>query len=356
MQLSNTTPLQARVLLHETEDPTVRAGLILAKATYRFDASGHLSLDQEQPVPVLLEDQPTLLGLIPRDDLVFCTRHLEVLLLGSARPSNAVQQFLVSVAVGQVRQALLVTGDRCFSTDGRITAPVPFEVMPLVWERAFGGRTEVFLDADASIQVAHATNPDGRGFDPAPAAQTLAAQVYTAPGFPRWSGPRQLPNVEHPDCPVTSPEDDPEPAGFGPVPLASPLQIKRFMQNMPVAEAAENPEILAPEANPEAYHRAAPGLVLPLPPAGAEVRLSGLTPWGEAAFYLPLLRVFVDYRVGARHGTRELAPVRLLLLSDEARFSLLFMHRFAYPFSAGEDRALRLRLDGGWFSTQNEEV
>ena len=64
----------------------------------------------------------------------------DVLLIGSAwapdkRPVTRMQ---VGMSVGGPQKTILVTGDRVWR-DGQPSDPQPFESMPLVWERAFGG-------------------------------------------------------------------------------------------------------------------------------------------------------------------------------------------------------------------------
>lgn len=106
----------------------------------------------------------------------------DVTLTGHAYPSRRVENVAhVAFSFGRIRQAAAVFGDR--EWDGsRLTAPRPFERMPLVWERAYGG--EGFED-----------NPCGHG----------VAQVL-------------LPNVEHPEHLIRSPKDRPRPVCFAPIP------------------------------------------------------------------------------------------------------------------------------------------
>src|SRR5690606_30646791 len=81
--------------------------------------------------------------------------------------------------------------------DRRATEPLPFDAMPLDWRHAYGGPS-------------YADNPRGRG-----AEEEIVNGVRT----------RRLPNIEPLDGRMTRPDQQPEPAGFGPV---SPMWPRRF--------------------------------------------------------------------------------------------------------------------------------
>ncbi len=101
----------------------------------------------------------------------------------------------VAVRVGERKKELYVFGDRRWESSGqqaRISSLAPFQVMPLTWERAFGGK-------------GFAPNPKGKGFVP---AQT-----------PWGEDVRFLPNIERPGRMIGSPDDHPEPACFAPLDL-----------------------------------------------------------------------------------------------------------------------------------------
>lgn len=351
MDLANTTPLTAQLFVGQTDDPELRAGCIVAKATYRFDRDGALLMDLERPEPILSSDRATPLGLLPRDDLLFCQEHLEVILLGSAKAPGGARQLEVALTVADQRRTLSVSGDRSWdTTSGQVTEAAPFASMPLSWERAFGGTQEVWLTPDTKVELPHALNPAGRGFDPRPQIQGLARGVYTADSYPRWEDQHTLPNVEAPDRRVTSPEDDPPPTCWAPAPLDSALFLARLGGvvdvNSDQAQAPDTAALAARAVHPEVLHRAHPTWVIPPPPnRGTVVHMQGLTPWGSASFTLPSPRLACDWRLGDRVGQRALHLARLVLLPDEARFYLVHFCRFTYRPGNGKTRALRLRLE-----------
>jgi len=90
-----------------------------------------------------------------------------------------------------------VFGDRAWSWDSLtetwvMSEPTPFTVMPLRWERAFGGMMD-------------RRNPVGKGQDVDPLADP------EAPSYP-------LPNVEDPANLIRNPNDSPDPVGLAPIP------------------------------------------------------------------------------------------------------------------------------------------
>lgn len=130
----------------------------------------------------------------------------EVLLVGACYPASgqATQAAKVRLAVAGVDKTLYVFGDRHWKrglTGPTPSEPVPFTRMPLDWSRAFGG-------------AGYARNPLGRG----------ACETPTPDG----DCLRPLPNLEDPQSLVASPDDRPEPVGFGPTPAHWPQRRERL--------------------------------------------------------------------------------------------------------------------------------
>ena len=110
-----------------------------------------------------------------------------VLLLGTCHTPKGVpvDRCPVSFAVGKWQKQLLVMGTRSWQPQvggGYTISPAnAFTQMPLTWENAFGGPD-------------YPRNPAGKG-----------------------AGTAELPNVELPGAPVTSPTSNVPPASFGPI-------------------------------------------------------------------------------------------------------------------------------------------
>ncbi len=348
MKLLNVHPLTT--LLSVSAIPgyeSVRAGMLVAKATYRV-VDGQAELETQKPAPILIKDTPVLcedvlLGELPRDDMLRSDPAFEVILLGRAYASRGkpCAQMKVAIGVGVVRRELLVTGDRMWTKTllgRRIEPPRPFTNMPLAWERAFGGSAVVEIDRESFVDVCDVRNAVGRGFDPAPDAKGLAKHLKSPKPYPIFSPDRILPNVEFPAQAIRAWEDRPEPACWATVPMTSAIHALR----MPVAPGKA-------EAGPGLFHRAHPDWVLPqLPPARSPVTVEGVTPDGRWSFTLPTLQVWLDVLAGGREQHIQALPQMLVLLPEERTFQLVYRGFFTVPPPAGEPRSARVRLAEGW--------
>lgn len=118
----------------------------------------------------------------------------EVLLYGSAHSPQGKRttQMLVTLSIGKLTKSLQVTGDRIWQKgffSRKATNPAPFDIMPLTWERAFGGQQ-------------NPSNPVGQGaLSQGESGETLVA----------------LPNVEYVGQTLTSPKKHVQAAGYGPL-------------------------------------------------------------------------------------------------------------------------------------------
>lgn len=351
MDLTNRTPLPAALSVTELSPELPRVCFLAAKATWRWDEGGQLTLDTQEPFGILDEDEETDVGLLPRDNLPRRDEAFEVIVLGAAYPPGGrpATWCPVRMQVGAVHHDLLVIGDREWlpvdapTTQRVISDPVPFTRMPLTWDRSFGGSATVLLDPDAEVTVSHGMNPLGTGFDPAPAARILARQIGTPEGWPRVDRRRRLPNIERPDDRVANWASDPRPGGWATIPLDSPMHGRRLIDS----------DALVREPNPswphhEALYRAHPEWILPLPEGGCPVVLDGLTPEGRVVLHLPRLRVIMDWLIGGDRGSLELRPHTLVLLPEQRRLYIVYRTHFNVP-RPGVERALRLRTAEGWY-------
>ena len=124
---------------------------------------------------------------------------VDVIVNGHAVAPNGkkTERVLVDVRVGDVHKRALVNGDRRWRPDGVPGSPQPFETMPIVYERAYGG-----YDTRAENPAQHKVelrNPVGVGFQGVP-SKDPAIQT-------------EVPNVEYRGQPITSKARS-EPAGL----------------------------------------------------------------------------------------------------------------------------------------------
>jgi uncharacterized protein YjbI with pentapeptide repeats len=117
----------------------------------------------------------------------------EFLVYGYAYPRERPNAVAVRARLGTREKTLLVFGDRYWKGI-RATEPIPFERMPLTWDRAYGGE-------------GYAPNPAGRG----------RAVI---------DGRRWLPNIELPGSRLLAPDDVVTPAGFGMLDVTHPQRAR----------------------------------------------------------------------------------------------------------------------------------
>ncbi|ATB51508.1 DUF2169 family type VI secretion system accessory protein [Corallococcus macrosporus] len=201
--IDNRTPFACEPFVLPDEDgrPTL---VLVVKATYRL-GQGALRLAEKQ-VPVnaggtwwgppeasSYRYEPECAPFKPAADIVLVGH-------AHARERNTTS-LLVSLKVGTAQKAVRVVGDRVwFKSLGSVsmTRPLPFERMPLRYERAFGG-----WDRGAPDPARHAfepRNPVGVGF-----------RVDSR----SFEGELRLPNLEDPEHPLKQPGQRVPPAGFG---------------------------------------------------------------------------------------------------------------------------------------------
>lgn len=185
--------------------------LVVVKATFDIQPDGSCRLAaKNEPVRQMAEAygefgqsslryEADLLAVKPTADILV---HGDVM----APKGKRVTALDVLLRVGTINKHLRVTGDRIWEKGVfggiRMSAPEPFERMPLVYERAYGG-----WDRSASEVENHrleGRNPVGTGF---------AVRVENCAGL-------GLPNIEYPDQLISTWKDRPSPAGFNAIDCA----------------------------------------------------------------------------------------------------------------------------------------
>jgi hypothetical protein len=203
LEIENGTPFAFAPLFLAGEDG---APLLvpLVKATFAIGPRG-LSLAEVQREPALAgeaygDPEKTSWRYEPEGSLP--KPATDVVLVGSAvAPRPGTTEMLVAFQVGPVRKGIRVLGERALfksvSAAG-MTKPVPFERMPLVWERAFGG-----WDRSNPDPAKHACEP-----------RNPLGVAFRGPGGRLEEGMR-APNLEDPAVPYRGFGDRPAPVGFG---------------------------------------------------------------------------------------------------------------------------------------------
>jgi hypothetical protein len=313
--LVNRTPFSAERTWTRDREGAHR-WLVAVKATFALDARGRCAPAEEQ-APVLLAPEytgePGKSSLRYEADLTPMKPVTDVLLNASAHApgGRAVKRVDVSVRVGPVRKVLAVHGERVYyrgAAGMTMTSPRPFETMPIVYERAFGGVDA--SDPEPKRQGHDPRNPIGRGFALRPAS------LHERPAH----------NVEYPGAPEGARV---APAGFGAI--AAYWSPRRELAGTYDVRWEKTRKPLLPEDYDERFVLCAPADQRPAAPlvGGEPVELTNLTPEGRLHFTLPMLRLTFQTFFGRRRVEHEGRLATVVLEPDARRVLLVWQTELA---------------------------
>jgi hypothetical protein len=284
LELNNRIPFPVAVLPF-TDKAGIDHAAVVIKATWTIGSADEPALAEEQRKIALVDDrngdQPTASLRYP-SDAGWPKLATDVVLVGHAiAGSGRATSVDVGLRVGALEKTVRVFGDRVWFKAGGswgITRPQPFERIPLIYERAYGGKDETHRDP--KVHGWERRNPAGTGF-------AAAADPARLDGL-------ALPNLEDPRAPIASWDDRPPPAGFGAIdgywdPRA------RFAGTYDDAWKAARAPLLPDDFDPRFFNVAHPDLVAPGHLVGGEpVSITNTTPGGRVAFRLPRRRLLVS--------------------------------------------------------------
>ena len=199
LELSNNTPFSCEQL-PLTNKKGANILRIVLKGAYQLNDQGQLEVAQEQP-EIVMEDidwgEPAESSVRYESDITLDKPFTDLIVNGHAYapPGHLVRHMEVELTYQrQFTKRLRVFGNRVW-TKGFIgwgmTRPQPFEKMPIVYDRAYGGSDE---------QGSEPRNRIGTGYT------SKLNKDFT--GLP-------VPNVEFPNKLIKNPRNEPPPAGFG---------------------------------------------------------------------------------------------------------------------------------------------
>jgi hypothetical protein len=324
LQLKNETPFTAKLFLLP-DAAGIETVFTVVKAT--FALTPQLRLAEEQ-VPVAPVDahhgDPALTSVRVPSDVSLSKQGTDVLVLGSAWAPGGkpTWQSDVSVRVGPVAKTARIFGDRVWDagpTGAAVSWVAPFDRMPLVWERAFGG-----TDLTEQGPIADWRNPVGKGFRASGSLNALAGAA--------------LPNIEDPAALISSPRDTRAPTGFGPI--AAHWEPRRsFAGTYDESWQRTRAPYLPHDFDARFLQLAPPGLVVAGHLRGGElVDIRGATPDGVLQCALPGFQLGVTYRLD--EGSRQRAAVLDTVIIETDVQRLVMVWRTALPC---DKKALKVR-------------
>jgi hypothetical protein len=314
-EINNATPYAFENLYLLDEEG--RALLVaVVKATFSVDAAGSCTLAEKQaPVQVAGETfgDPATTSYRYEPELAFIKLATDVVLIGHAYPRRETDtEVSVTLEAGPLAKRAQVFGDRSWIRVGNDIAISPaqrFVRMPLCYERAFGGWDR--SAPDPARHVCDRRNPVGTGF---------RADGSFEEGV-------RLPNVEDPKARIQSPQDRPEPVGFG---FTSPDWLNRAQWAGTYDEAwqRERAPLLPRDFDRRFFNSASAGLVAPEYFRGDEpIAASGVLPGAERFVATlpgkPSPAVAVHMRTGAAVNMETVLDT-VILEPDERRVQLVW--------------------------------
>ena len=312
LQLRNRTPFAASFALLPDE-AGIDTLFVMAKGGFNIGPQWTLLDEQVPPIEAdIYWGDPQATSLRYASDYHIGKPATDVIMSGLACTpgKQEVRTLDVSLTVGQLNKNIRVLGDRRW-VDGRISDPAPFQTMPMVYEKAFGG-THLL---DGEVESAEQRNPLGRGY----AGNRTLAQMNGVP----------LPNLEDPQCLIRQYSDTPMPACFG---FVAPGWQPRAQYAGTYDEAWQisRAPFLPVDFDSRFLNMAHPDLVCPGYLKGGEpVSISGMHPAGELNFNLPRLKLVSQFRQGDRHSSVEFDLETLILEPNLLQLSMVW--RAAYP-------------------------
>jgi hypothetical protein len=250
--------------------------IVVVKSTFSILPDGSTTPADKQPavcsVPEYL-GAPGESSLRLDTDLIRVKPATDVVVLGHAHAPHGrpVTHLAVTLKTIAFEKTLRVSGDRYWRKTRAgvsLTSPEPFVTIPIVYERAFGGRRR---SDDPMVVDVIDRNPVGTGF---------GDELETA-------GEMRAPNVEYPSELVSSVTKRPRPAGFGP--LSAHWMPRRQWAGTYDAKWERDRKPLVPEDLDDRFFLSAPDdqqlrahLV-----GGESIELRNMTPNGLLRFDLP---------------------------------------------------------------------
>lgn len=304
------------------------------KATFDLGSDGAVEPAQEQcqlSFGDVFAGAPGSSSLIYESDANWGRQATDVAFIGYAYPQReGDRETDVELVVGDARKQARVFGDRHWTGGiaARISAPQPFERIPLVYERAFGGVDDSPEDGgDAESEV---RNPAGVGLR---ARRSRRPIEHAA-----------LPNIEDPQALIQKPSDRPAPVGFT-------FVAKHWSPRIGYAGSyderwkAQRMPLLPEDFDPRFYAAASEGLALPYLCGGEAIELRNLSPSRLERFELPRVDVQASFHVDASPQPVRMNLDAVVILASSAR--LMMVWHGAQPVRGLVDDVRWAMIEGG---------
>jgi hypothetical protein len=329
LQLENNTPFAPAMAVFPNRD-AIDTLYVVVKGT--FTLRPRLAL-AEAAAPAVLSDEyygePGFSSIKYASELHIGKAGTDVILMGHAYAvGHDISESAVLVRAAERKKLVRVFGDRFWRLGG-FTRPEPFDCMPLIFERAYGGQQQVSPD---EVMLAEEHNPVGVGFRGRRSASEMDGQP--------------LPNLEDPRHSIEALGARVPPACFGFV-APSWLPRRAFAGTYDKAWQTKRAPYLPRDFDQRFFNAAAPELTFQRFLMGGEpVEVLGASREGPIRFEVPRCQPRVTIRV---MGRREAPPLRLetlLIEPDLNRVSVSWRAELACDKQVLKVEAAIIEVDG----------
>lgn len=306
LQLKNNTPFSADIAIFPNEDG-IDCLYILAKATFKIGKQW--TLTEEQPEPVLADEywgEPEKSSLKEVSDYHLGKSNTDILMTGSAFAPNSslVSELDVNLRVGQCKKTVRVFGDRQWN-NGLISKATPFQSMPLVFERAYGGQ-----HSKDDVVYCEESNPVGIGF-------CGKRTINELNGL-------HLPNLEDPNYLISTFQDQPHPACFSASSANWQPRVK-FAGTYDEQWQKTCAPYLPKDFDKRFFNTAASELIYQgFLTGGEQVEITNMHPEGALKFALPFVKLKSDVLIDHNINMVALNLETLLLQPNDLTLSMVW--------------------------------
>lgn len=312
MELVNATKMQAAYTQGVDKDGR-ESLVVVVKGTFRIPFDGGEPEPAEEQRPLIMADtfagEPGFSAPVYESDFAPIKPRCDVLLVGSAHAPKGkpVTKLPVGLMVGSLVKSFNVVGDRVWEVRGIAVnpgRPKPFLVMPITYDRAFGGLDN--FHSDPAEHSAFMANPVGKGY---------RKHLIAIDGAP-------MPNTEEIDRPITTPKGNYRPMSFGVI-------GRNWLPRYPLAGTYDQNWIdnifpfLPPDFDNAYFQAAPPDQQIPYLRGGEEVVIANLAPRERIRFRLPTVEmpIVFFYKRGGRHEASGVIDT-LVLEPDAGVFTI----------------------------------
>jgi hypothetical protein len=230
-------------------------------------------------------------------------------------PKDSGRETEVALRVGDLVKTARVFGDRTWSRSlgtAQMSSPRPFQRIPLIYERAFGG-TDDSPERPDDVE-GDPRNPVGCGF---------RAKKSRKP-----TDSIALPNIEDPRHLIGGLGDRPAPVGFTFVAKGWKPRSD-YVGTYDAAWQRDRMPLLPLDFDPRFYTASSPGLSAPFFGGGEPVDLVNLTPTRRERFVTPRVRLHAAFHVDA--APTEIAMRLDVVVIDAVNARLVLVWHGSHP-------------------------